>query len=251
MALEKDLLEECTKEHEFKKIGQNCDPFSSLGDLCDEPIIVNPVKKPTPAKKPDSKGVFCSACRMNNPKDAIFCEHCGKRLVEPPKPTPFMWKKWMTVASVSILIVLVVAVILLPVFRDMNSVYYNAESMADAAHACIEGWKDIDMLMPLTPYPEDSEIYNIASYHFQSLMDNTSYMSQAHTTYNDNLRKVDRSYYNQIQNDLKEYGIIGIKAIKRFYYQYDSEDRFVVFVAKIGSKWYTITVEFERADDTW
>lgn len=99
MAMEKDLLIECPKEHESKKIGQNYDPFSSLGDLCDEPIIVNPVKKPTPAKKPDPEGVLCSACRMNNPKDAIFCEHCGKRLVEIPKPTPFIWKKWMTVAS--------------------------------------------------------------------------------------------------------------------------------------------------------
>lgn len=113
MALEKDLLEECPKEHEFKKIGQNCDPFSSLGDLCDEPIIVNPVKKPTPTQKPDPERMFCSACRMNNPKDAIFCEHCGKRLLMVPDPPPeFKWKTWMTVVSCCMALIALLVVFL-------------------------------------------------------------------------------------------------------------------------------------------
>lgn len=129
MAMEKDLLIECPrcrtliqsdsrfcqacgndlhKSGDSYKVKGKDDPFSSLGDLCDEPIKVIP---PDPDKKPEPGMLFCPACKMNNPKDSIFCEHCGKRLITIPDPPPeFKWKTWMTVASCCMALIVLLAV---------------------------------------------------------------------------------------------------------------------------------------------
>lgn len=134
MALEKDLLMECPRcrmlipsDSRFcqacgNDLKTNCDsnkvkgkndPFSSLGDLCDKSITVNRDK----ITEPDT--LCCSACGMNNPKDAIFCEHCGTRMVGSHTPF-FSWKKWMPLVACCAAVFVLVIVAFNNIGFDMN-----------------------------------------------------------------------------------------------------------------------------------
>ena len=124
-----------------------------------------------------------------------------------------------------------------------SSLYDDPESMADGALACIHGWKDIEMLMSLTPYQEGSEIYYEAYYHFEEMMQNSGRISNYHDIDSVNLQKADRSYYNEIIRTLNECRITGVKSIKRFTYQYNGNYRIDIYVAQIGGEWYTIYAE--------
>lgn len=98
-------MREATKSNTMHEYG---DPFSSLGDLCDDNQnnnadtcvdISDPPEEPVKKKVYIKDTLFCTACGRHTPADAAFCEHCGKQLVLKPKPDPFRWKRWMTAVA--------------------------------------------------------------------------------------------------------------------------------------------------------
>lgn len=103
------------KAADSSKARQIGDPFSSLGDLCDDDqddnadSYVGEVAPPEKVYKKDT--LFCTACGRPTPADAVFCEHCGKQLAPKPKPNPFQWKKWMTAVACCAAVLLLIFVI--------------------------------------------------------------------------------------------------------------------------------------------
>lgn len=150
----------------------------------------------------------------------------------------------MNKKKMCVLVLVIAAVLLLAAFLGRgNTLYDDPESMAEGALTCIYGWKDMDMLMSLTPYREGSEIYDIAYRYFQTMMRDSGWVDSYRNMGDVDLNKADKAYFEEMKNELEDYGITGIKTIKRFIYQYDSNSEISVYVAKIGGNWYTVAAE--------
>lgn len=143
-----------------------------------------------------------------------------------------------------ILVLVIAAALLLAAFLGKgNTVYDDPESMAESALTSIHGWKDMEMLMALTPYREGSEIYDIAYQYFHTMMTDSGWVDNYRNMGSMDLKKADKAHFEEIKNELEDHGITGVKAIRCFVYQYDGNREISVYVAKIGGKWYTVAAE--------
>ena len=150
----------------------------------------------------------------------------------------------MNKKKMSILALIVAAVILLVCFCSKdNTLHVDSDDMAEGALICIYGWRDIDMLMSLTPYEEGTEIYDIAYRYFLSMMDNPGWVSSYDEVQNLDMKKNDKQAYEEMRHELEDYGITGVKTIKKYTYQCEGFDSISVYVAKIGRKWFTVMAD--------
>ena len=161
-----------------------------------------------------------------------------------------MNQKWfmediaMNKKKMSILALIVATVILLLCFCNKdNTLHADPGDMAEGALTCIYGWRDIDMLMSLTPYEEGTEIYDIASRYFLEMMDNPGWVSSYKEIDSGDLKKTDKRAYEEMKYELERYGVTGVKAMKRYTYQCDGFDDIAIYVAKIGRNWFTVMAE--------
>lgn len=146
--------------------------------------------------------------------------------------------------KMSILALIAVAIVLLVCFCSKdNTLYADPGDMAEGALTCIYGWRDIDMLMALTPYEEGTEIYDIAYHYFLKMMNNPGWMSSYKEVHSEDLKKNDQQSYEEMKHDLEHYGITGVTSMKRYTYQSDGFDEITIYVAKIGRKWFTVMAE--------
>lgn len=150
----------------------------------------------------------------------------------------------MNKKKMRILVLVVAAIILLLCFcgKD-NTLHADPDDMAEGALTCIYGWRDIDMLMSLTPYEEGTEIYDIASRYFQKMMNNPGWVSSYSETDSGDLKKADKQAYEEMKYELERYGVTGVKSLKRYTYQCDGFDDISIYVAQIGRKWFTVMAE--------
>ena len=147
------------------------------------------------------------------------------------------------------IVLTLIAVILLLVIAAIDSgktMYDDPEYIAEGTVQCIHGWKDMEMLMPLTPYKEGTEIYNMAFLHFQGIMQDSGWVDSYRTSAPTDLKKSDKYLYNEIRESLSEHGITGVKSIKAYTFQYNIDEEITVYIAKIGRKWYTLSADIER-----
>ena len=150
----------------------------------------------------------------------------------------------MNKKKMRILVLAVASIILLLCFCSKdNTLHADPGDMAAGALTCIYGWRDIDMLMSLTPYEEGTEIYNIASRYFLKMMDNPGWVSSYNETDSGDLKKKDRRCYEEMTYELERYGVTGVKSMRRYTYQCDGFDDISIYVARIGRKWYTVMAE--------
>ena len=150
----------------------------------------------------------------------------------------------MNKRKMCVLLVLIATITLLLCFcgKD-NTLYDDPEDMAHGALSCIHGWKDVNMMMSLTPYAEGTKIYNIASNYFQKMMQDNGWVDSYYAISNVDLKEEDRDYYDEMRDVLEAYNVTGIKSIRQFTYYYNNSEEITIYVAKIGSKWYTVTAE--------
>lgn len=150
----------------------------------------------------------------------------------------------MNKRKMCILLVLIATIALLLCFcGNDNTLYDDPADMAHGALSCIHGWKDLEMLMPLTPYAEGTVIYNAASNYFQGMMLSSGWVDHYYDTSSADLKQEDRDHYDEMKRTLEEYHVAGVKAIKRFTYHFGDCEEISIYVAKIGKKWYTIMAE--------
>jgi len=146
--------------------------------------------------------------------------------------------------KMSILTLIIAAVILLVCFCSKdNTLHADPGDMAEGALTCIYGWRDIDMLMSLTPYEEGTEIYDVAYRYFRKLMENPGWVSSYSEIDSGDLKKTDKQFYETVKYELGHYGVTGVKSIRVYTYQCDGFDDISVYVAKIGRKWFTVMAE--------
>ena len=148
-------------------------------------------------------------------------------------------KKWVILAAV----IAAVAVLVLAFGGRERTLYDDPEDMAEGAVKCLYGWRDMELVMALTPYREGTEIYDIAYDYFADMMCVPRWSDTFRLAGNMELKKADPKFYREIKDTMGEFGITEIRGVRCYYFVNDSYEELAVYVAQIEGKWYLVMAE--------
>lgn len=142
--------------------------------------------------------------------------------------------------SLILLAILVVGIIQL----NKNTVYDYPKDMSESAIVCLTGWKDMSLLMPLTPYVKGTDLYDDAYSSFSNIMKNIGRTDTFRYEGEINMKSSDKEQYDQCIKLLSENNIAGVKSIKGHVYSFNGQDEITIYVVKIGGKWYLLSADY-------
>lgn len=125
-----------------------------------------------------------------------------------------------------------------------NTVYDDPKSMSEMALECVFGWKDIDLFMNLTPYIEDTMLYDAVYDGIFGLMQSAGFEDHFSFTGYEDLKKADSDYYFTVIDILSDSGVTNVSEIRGYTYMIDGYDEITIYVAKIEKQWYTLSVDY-------